>query len=581
MITLLAIYLPFFLAPVMLWRRMDVRGRQVIAVVSTAPALWLAVAGPIGSSVVMPWLFLEAHFGIDPIRQVFLLLTALLWAAAGLFAGAYLEGHPRARIFYFLYLLTMSGNIGLVVAEDIVSFYTFFALMTFAAYGLILFDGSDRAVYAARVYIIMAVIGEALILGAIFLTVREGASSLLSSVAEVVAQSPVRNLIIALVLGGFGVKAGLLGVHMWLPLAHPVAPTPASAVLSGSMIKAGLIGWMHFLPLGVYDSEVWSVALIVGGLLAAFLAAAAGVGQREPKTNLAYSSISQMGVMTMAVGVGLVQPDAWPVVMPVLAVYALSHGLAKGTLFLGVGIARSVSSRTGRILTMGGLTLSAAAIAGAPLTGGAIVKKALSEVVALAPGSWADRLEWLLVLSAIATTILLGRFLHLVWKDLTSGARTAKHPSIWWSWIFCLALVAVAVWVAIPHYAIDVALPGLTFVDVWSALWPVFVGIALLMGWWYVFRFAASGRSIPAGDLLIPIEHFLRLVVTRWRATGIPGPGRWAINFEPLVERLVESERKRAVMSLVERRLQRWEIAGLCLVVFMVTLAALMFLEYS
>lgn len=579
MISLLAIYLPFFTSVLMLWRGLGTHSRQVLCLVVALPALWLSLSTSPVESVTVPWLFLEAQFGLDLIRQVFLLFTSVLWAAAGLYAGAYLHGHPRERVFFFLYMLTMSGNIGLVLAEDIASFYTFFALMTFAAYGLILFDATSRARRAARVYIVMAVIGEAFILGAMLLVIGAAPSMLLSEVSAAVALSSTRDVIILLAFAGFGVKAGVLGLHMWLPLAHPVAPTPASAVLSGAMIKAGLLGWIHFLPLGHHDSEVWSVGIIVLGLAAAFGAVVVGVAQRETKTILAYSSISQMGVMTMAVGIGLASPQAWTVVLPVLAVYAFSHALAKGTLFLGVGIARAANSTAGRALTMIGLILAAAAIAGAPLTGGAVVKKALSDAISFAPGTWPDRLEWLLVFSAIATTVLLGRFLHLIWNDVKQQEEARTYASLWWAWTFCLGFVAIGIWLVIPYYAIDVALPQLALADAWDAVWPVALGAVLLVVWWRLSGRIGPMLEIPAGDMLIPVERSLRLLMLSWRQARIPGPSTWEINFEPLVDRFVESERKRAAMSRIEEALMRWDVAGLWFMILILVMAGLLIYE--
>jgi formate hydrogenlyase subunit 3/multisubunit Na+/H+ antiporter MnhD subunit len=577
-LALLAIYLPFFLSFVALWTRLETHGRQALMAAAIMPAVAAAAIG-IAQDVSAPWLFLNAHFGLDVPRQIFLLFTSLLYLTAGLYAGAYLDTHRRQRVFVFLYLLTMSGNVGLILAEDIATFYTFFALMTFAAYGLVVFDGTSEAKRAGKVYMVMAVLGEAMILGALFLIVSEAPTLLLADAGEVVAASDYRNIMIALLLGGFGVKAGVVGLHMWLPLAHPVAPTPASAVLSGAMIKAGLLGWMHFLPMGAYDSEVWSVGIIVMGLTAALGAAAVGATQNEPKTILAYSSISQMGVMTMAVGVGLAEPTAWPVILPVIAVYAFSHSFAKGALFLGVGIAHAADTRNARYFTMAGLVVAAAAIAGAPLTGGAMVKKALYDVISFAPGTWPDLLEWMLLLSAVATTIILGRFLQVIWADVQKESEHRPHQSLWWSWTFSLALVAIGVWVAVPYYAIEVDLPRLALADAWDALWPVLLGAALLLGWWRFFSRYLPQVRIPAGDLLIPVAAVLRTAAETYRQASIPGPSTWEINFEPLVEGLVENERKRAIMSRIERALMRWDVAGLWFLVLILVIAGLMWLE--
>jgi len=91
-------------------------------------------------------------------------------------------------------------------------------------------------------------------------------------------------------------------LHFWLPLAHPVAPTPASAVLSGAMIKAGLLGWLLTLPLSETALPQWGTLMIMVGALASIGAALIGVCQHQAKAVLAYSSISQMGLITIMVG---------------------------------------------------------------------------------------------------------------------------------------------------------------------------------------------------------------------------------------------------------------------------------------
>jgi formate hydrogenlyase subunit 3/multisubunit Na+/H+ antiporter MnhD subunit len=181
---------------------------------------------------------------------------------------------------------------------------------------------------------------------------------------------------------GFGVKAGVLPLHFWLPLAHPVAPVPASAVLSGAMIKAGLLGWLHFLPLGHAEFPGWGLFCIAAGMAAALGAVVVGCMQNDPKTLLAYSSVSQMGVMTLILGIGLTNPGAWLAALPVLLLYALNHALAKGALFFGTGVAHSTGGG-GRRWVMAGLALPALALAGAPWTGGSMTKYAIKDLIAV------------------------------------------------------------------------------------------------------------------------------------------------------------------------------------------------------
>jgi len=216
--------------------------------------------------------------------------------------------------------------------------------MTFAAYGVIVHVGSAPARRAGKVYIIMALLGEALLICALLLATAAAGGTDLRQIPAAVAASPLRNLIIALVLTGFGVKAGAVPLHLWHPLAHPVAPTPASAVLSGGMIKAGLLGWLRFLHLGEVVLPEWGALCIAVGLATASYGVVVGLTQDEPKTVLAYSSVSQMGFMLTGIGIGLSAPVAWPAALSAVLLYALHHGLAKGALFLGVGVSHGGST---------------------------------------------------------------------------------------------------------------------------------------------------------------------------------------------------------------------------------------------
>jgi L-aminopeptidase/D-esterase-like protein len=135
-----------------------------------------------------------------------------------------------------------------------------------------------------------------------------GQSLAISDAVAALPDSPMRDVTILLLLLGFGLKAGLVPLHVWLPLAHPAAPMPASAVLSGAIIKAGIIGLVRFLPFEA-GAPGWGIALGALGLFGAFYAVAFGVLQRNPKTILAYSSVSQMGVVMAALGFGLAAGD--------------------------------------------------------------------------------------------------------------------------------------------------------------------------------------------------------------------------------------------------------------------------------
>lgn len=230
-----------------LWLRPTSRLALGLAPWAAAPALALALTAP-DFAVHLDWLLLGASAGLDGTRRIFLLLTATLWTAAGIAAGAYHDRDGHRRGYFTFHLLTLAGNLVLVTALDAASFYLGFVVMSFAAYGMVVHAGSDEARRAARIYIVMVILGEAMILPALWSAVAHAPTTALADVAA--ALPGAGWLTMALLAAGFGVKAGVVPLHLWLPLAHPAAPTPASAVLSGAMIKAGVLAWIAFLPAG-------------------------------------------------------------------------------------------------------------------------------------------------------------------------------------------------------------------------------------------------------------------------------------------------------------------------------------------
>ncbi|WP_372957654.1 complex I subunit 5 family protein [Marinobacter sp.] len=407
------------------------------------PALLLALVSEADWQWSLPWLLMDSLWLLDDLRRTFLTLTALLWSAAGVFALGYLESRNLRRFLVF-WCLTLCGNLGLVIAGDVASFYSFFALMTFASYGLVEHDGTGEALRAGRVYMAMAVVGEMLLLAGLMLAAEEADSLLLTELADAVAEAPRAELIIGLLITGFGVKAGLPLLHFWLPLAHPVAPTPASAVLSGAMIKAGLLGWLLTLPLGQASPGYWGDLMVGAGAVASLGGALAGVCQRQAKAVLAYSSISQMGLMLLLVGAALATPERALLILPVIALYALHHGLAKGALFLSTAV-RPPGGNPARWAYWLLLALPGFSLAGLPWTSGALAKLAMKEALAkdqltMATATW---LSPLMTAGAVATLLLVLRFLWLQYRQAEPGANSRWRTA---GWLLTVAGSALVFW---------------------------------------------------------------------------------------------------------------------------------------
>ena len=453
---------------------------------------------PAPAALDLPWLLLGTRLVLDDTGRFFLGFTALVWLVAAVYARAYLRGDARRGVFNAFFVATQIGNLGVCVAGDAASFYFFFALMTFAAYGLVIHSGSFEARRAANIYLAMAMLGEALLAAGMMMASHAAGSVLLVDIAKA-PQTPVG---MALLLAGFSIKVGVPLLHMWLPLAHPVAPVPASAALSGVILKAGLLGWLRFLPLGHLAWPEAGAVLMTLGLVAIFLGVLFGLGQRNPKVVLAYSSISQMGFMTLGVGAGLLQPALWPTLLPAVTFYALHHALAKSALFLGVGVALAHGSRP---WVLAGLALPALALAGFPGSSGFLAKLGLKAALAL-PAPWPLLLAWLLPLAAIGTTGLMARLLWLVW-------RSDRHPhpvsGLAAPWLTLVGLGFVLPWWFAPIGATGAA----ASLTLWlSVLWPVAVGGCL--AWLAVGRTRRLWAPLP-GDVLILIEKLFRLIL-KW-----------------------------------------------------------------
>ncbi|WP_426745113.1 complex I subunit 5 family protein [Myxococcus faecalis] len=482
------------------------KGGALLAPWAALPTVVLGLSA--GATVYWPHVLLGMRlYAPDEVTRTYLLFTGVLWLFSGLFARGYLREDGRKASFWGFYLATLVGNVGAVLARDMASFYLFFAMMTFCAYGLVVHSRDERAARAGRVYIIMALVGEVLLLAAFFLIAGTRINLTFDEVPRVVAQSPERALICVLILAGFGVKVGVLLLHMWLPLAHPVAPAPGSAVLSGTIIKVGVLGWLRFLPLGEASVPQVGQVLVVLGLAASFYGVLVGLTQREAKTVLAYSSISQMGFLTLAVGLALGAPEAAPVLVGAVLVYATHHSLAKGLLFLGAGLVHETGRRGWRaVVVWVGLVWAGLEIAGAPLTSGALAKLSLksAEAVAHAP----EVVPTLLSLAAVGSTLIMARFLVTVLPDAPEQGTRATG-GMWLSWV--LLLVVDTVLLVGPPVGSEFLPKLLEPKNLLSAAWPVALGVAVSVVAW---RMGRSVPEIPAGDVLWPLS---RRVLPGWR----------------------------------------------------------------
>jgi len=345
----------------------------------------------------LPVLVGHLHFLIDPFGMLFALFTTFVWFCATLHALDYMKHEQHHDRFYTTSLVVLGAMLGVVLAGDLVTLYLFFEMLGLVAFLFVIHTETDEAKRASVKYFWMTVLGGFALIGGIFLTYALGHTGAIGPIPLEGGTETLRWVTFGLLVLGFGVKAGMLPVHVWLPDAHPVAPSPASALLSGVMIKAGAYGIFRtvtalFRPEVVEEvsEELWHMTGDFGlvvlwiGIATMSIGVTLALGQHNAKRMLAYHSVSQMGFILVGIGTAgyLGSHGAMGVAGGLL--HVVNHALFKGALFLGIG---AVAFRTGELdmYKLGGLwrkmpltfvfmLVAAAGITGVPLFNGFVSK---------------------------------------------------------------------------------------------------------------------------------------------------------------------------------------------------------------
>lgn len=324
--------------------------------------------------------------GLDPLSAVFAAALFALGLAAAIFGAGYMRHHPRRHglgAFALFFDLLLASMALLLVARQALLFIVAWEAMTVTSFLLVAHEHEDAAVRsAARTYLVASQLGTAFLF-ALFLVLARSAGSLRFDAFVALradAALPAAALF-GLALVGFGTKAGLVPLHVWLPEAHPAAPSHVSALMSGVLVKMGLYGILRvltFLP----PAPAWQGLLLGGvGVAGAVGGLALALGQRDLKRVLAYSTIENVGLIAFAIGLGLVgsalgAPAVAALGLAGALLHVWNHALMKGLAFLGAG-ALVHGAGTRDLERMGGLLrrmpvtgallfLAAAALAGLP-----------------------------------------------------------------------------------------------------------------------------------------------------------------------------------------------------------------------
>ena len=278
------------------------------------------------------------HFKLDMFRYVFVWLTTMIWFLTTLYSTQYLMNHKNRNRYYLFFMLTLSSTIGIFISENFLNLFTFFEIMSFTSYALIINDEDDYSHDAGYTYIVMAVTGGLILLMGLLLLYNYTQTLDISELRIAVSSlGQIKYLIVSLIIIGFGVKAGMVPLHIWLPKAYPAAPTPATVVLSAVLAKTGIFGIIVTIEVVMSGDFIISIIILVIGFLNMLIGGFLAMMQRNIKRILAYSSMSQIGYILVGIGlIGILKEHRTIAIYGTLY-HVINHGIFKALLFMGTG----------------------------------------------------------------------------------------------------------------------------------------------------------------------------------------------------------------------------------------------------
>ena len=285
---------------------------------------------------------------LDALSGFFIVLIGIVTLAVGIYGIGYMRGYERGReslpVLGGFAGLFLAGMLLVALADDAFMFMVAWELMSLSSYFLVAYHHEHAANRrAAFLYLLMAHIGGLAILLSFGVMASFGGGFGFDALRDAALSPAWASVAFVLAFVGFGMKAGLLPLHAWLPEAHPVAPSHISALMSGVMLKVAVYGFIRvvFDLLGDFQWQ-WGVVVLVVGSLSALMGVLYALMQTDLKRMLAYSSVENVGIIFIGLGLALLflangHPVLGTVALVASLYHAMNHALFKGLLFLGAG----------------------------------------------------------------------------------------------------------------------------------------------------------------------------------------------------------------------------------------------------
>ncbi len=481
---------------------------------------------------------LPFHLRLDALAAFFLMVLGVASTGVSIFAAGYFKNMPGATLGllclqYHVFLASMAV---VLLADDAYLFMVAWETMALASYFLVTTDHTLPEIRKAGfLYFLMAHVGAIAILLCFGLLQGGHGDYTFNALRHATLDPTWSSLVFVLALLGFGAKAGLVPVHVWLPEAHPAAPSPVSALMSGVMLKTAIYGFLRVsFDLLAHPLWWWGVLALVAGLITALFGAIYAATQTDMKRLLAYSSIENIGIVFAGIGLSLIfffyGMHALAALSLAAALYhCVNHALFKSLLFCCTG---AVLHATGErnLGRLGGLIrvmpraavfalIGALAIAGLPPLNGFVSEWLLLQAFLLTPGLPQSYLNMLipvaagaLALVAALSAYVMVKFFGVVFLGQHREARLSEAHDIG-RWEFCglawltlgcllLAFMPVAVMLQLDH--------------VTGSLIHAEIGASALQNGWLFLTPLSSARasySAPIFLLVIAVAVLITFIV--------------------------------------------------------------------
>ncbi len=481
-------------------------------------------------------------FQMDTLSLVFVALI-LLGAVPNLFYSfgylPHIERKTHYQLHYFAFIASM---IGVVVSANALVFLFFWEIMSLTSWQLILTEVKDRStIKAARFYFFMTHFGFIFLL-LFFLLVTNGDLEMgFSQMHAVAATFPYATMLFFFLILGFLSKAGAVPLHVWLPYAHPEAPSPVSALMSGVMLKVAIYGLFRFLFDVLYPWPLeWGIVILALGALSSLVGVLYALSEHDIKALLANHSIENIGIILIGFGMGMIFDTLGLKVLSSFAFVAaifhtFNHMSFKSLLFMGAGSVLH-QTHTKNMEKYGGLIKSM------PVTALTFLIAAIS--ISALPPSNGFLSEWMIFQSMLASNAISIMSLKLAIPfavfalAMTGGlaiacfvkaygiaflglhrSTNAKHAKeVNWlmqSGMVLMALVVLSLMLVTPYYIewFDKALVSLGHMSVYAKLFPE--------GFWHMHSVSDNGGVVSPVILLLSLLGVTLLLLFAYKAFGV------------------------------------------------------------